>query len=221
MRGSIKPMTDELGIVFDLDGVLLNSEANTEWLITALKKTLTHFNFPLTKENIEAIHPRNIWKFGEMSQPFKTDLKKLWHIRNDFYTQEKIKAIKTRAITPFPDVDILYELKDRYQLNIISNSPQEVVDLFISEFKYTDLFTYGIGRGASFEDVKKLKPHPFLFERLIQRSSKKEFLYVGDTEYDRVFAENTGMKFLFLNREGDPKNEFTSLIEVVDHLLKG
>ena len=201
-------------VVFDMDGVLLDSERNQDWLNIAIIKTLDYFHLPLTIENINSLYPRNIRRLDKVSRQLDVPADKLWVTRNMFYNGEKIAAIKNRLITPFQDVDILYRLKEVYELDIISNSPQDVVDIFISEFNYDDLFTYAIGRSVRYEE---LKPNPTLFQKLIRMTSKKEFYYVGDRPSDKIFAENTGMHFLFLNRMDD--DGFNSLQDIVDFLL--
>ncbi len=201
--------------VFDMDGVLLDSESNPEWLNKAVVKTLDFLGLPVTERNMEYLYPRNIRKLEDISKKLGVSADILWDVRNKFYKGEKIKAIRNRGITPFDDIKYLYLLKDNYEVDIISNSPQEVVDIFISEFGYDDLFTYSIGRSNRYQE---LKPNASLFEKFIKMTSKKDFYYIGDRESDRLFAEKTGMYFIMLDRSG--KNGFNSLREVVDFLLK-
>jgi phosphoglycolate phosphatase len=213
-------MKNSYGAVFDLDGVLLDSESDLSWLNTALKKTLEHLGIESSEENMKKIQSKNVYKFDEISIELNVEAEDLWETRNREYIKEKIKAMKSGMIKPFSDVSCLYELKGKYGLSIVSNSPQEIVDFFIEKFNYDDLFDCGIGRGTSLVDLKKIKPNSHLLERLKERIQEKKLIYIGDSENDRKFAKNTGMDFLFLSRERAKKEEFDTLCQIVKCLLK-
>jgi len=212
-------MKNSYWAVFDLDGVLLDSESNLTWLYTALEKTLKHLGIESSEENLMKIHSKNVHRFNEMSIELDVKAEDLWETRNREYIEEKIRAMKNRTIKPFSDADCLYKLKGKYGLSIVSNSPQEIVDFFIEEFDYTDLFDCGIGRGGNFIDLKKIKPNSHLLERLKKRIQDGKLIYIGDSENDRDFAKNTGMDFVFLSREGAKKEEFDTLDKIVKYLL--
>ena len=214
------PMKNSYGAVFDLDGVLLDSESDLTWLYAALEKTLENLGIESSEENLMKIHSKNVHRFNEMSIELDVKAEDLWETRNREYIEEKTRAMKNRMIKPFSDVDCLYKLKGRYGLSILSNSPQEIVDLFIEEFNYADLFDCGIGRGANLVDLKKIKPNSHLLERLKERIQYEKLIYIGDNENDRKFAKNTRMKFVFLSREGAKREEFDTLDKIVKYLLK-
>ena len=201
-------------VVFDLDGVLLNSESDLSWLKRALSKTLREFGIENTKENRCKLYPKEVKNFKETSKEFKVNPKDLWRSRNQHYINEKIKAIKTEEIKPFPYVNSIYKL-EKHTLGIISNSPQKVVDIFIKHFNYKDLFDAGIGRGSKLSDLKYIKPNPHLYEKLKQKIGSGKYIYVGDTENDRKFADNTGMKFLHLTRND---NGFKNLKDIIQYI---
>ncbi|NIQ05251.1 MAG: HAD-IA family hydrolase [Candidatus Korarchaeota archaeon] len=205
-------------IIFDLDGVLLNSEEDLTWLKSALSKTLLTYGLAATEQNLRKLYPGRVRKFQEEVKGFNVDPAKLWKTRDKHYTNEKIYAMKNGEIKPFPDVSELYKLKGRYSLGIITNSPQEVADTFVSHFGYDDLFEVVIGRGTSLDDLTKLKPNPHLFKKLKEEHRGDTVVYVGDRESDRKFAENTGMKFLHLTRD---KNGLKNLKEVVSKVSRG
>lgn len=211
-------------IVFDLDGVLLNSENNLAWLNRALRRTLQVHNLKVTEKNIKLLYPGKLRNFKEIVRDLEILPEKLWKTRNTNYKREKIKAMKNGEISPYNDVKALYRLK-AYDLYIISNSPQEVVDAFVKEFNYQELFTAWVGRGSRLSDLKRMKPHPYLFEKLKQRIKEKKatFFYVGDRELDQQFAKNVGMTFLDLKRnESHPQNvnKFQNLREIIEYFKK-
>jgi len=210
-------MEDTKGVAFDLDDVLLDTESNLDWLYRAFRKTLAEYGINSSQENLQKIHSKNLHRFDRVSEELGIRSEELWETRNKNYIEEKMKAMKNREISPFTDVDYLYKLKEAYGLTIVSDSPQEIVDFFIKEFNYEDLFDFGIGRGSKFEDLKKLKPNSYPLERLREITEYDKLIYVGDSKKDREFAKNTGLKFIFLSRKED--EGFNSLNKVVDYLL--
>jgi len=206
-------------ILFDLDGVLLDSESDVSWLERSIKKTLTHFQVPLTEENMSHLHFENIKKFREISKNLKIDPEVLWPIRNKFYTDDKLHAMKQKIIKPFSDVQELYKLKKKFKLGIISNSPQSIVDFFVSEFAYSNLFSFNIGRGNAIWDIEHLKPDVFLFKKIEKQIHKMKVSYVGDRESDREFAKKSNMTYYHVNRIVKSSDSFSDLSELVSFLL--
>lgn len=207
-------------VAFDLDGVLLDSETDISWILISIDKTLDHFNIDKTEEHKKYLYFKNAEQFKKISYKLGLNPTTLWPIRNKIYIQEKLQAMKDGVITPFPDVNALYKLIEHYELAIISNSPQCVVDAFIQDFKFHDLFTYPIGRGNELSDIEQMKPHPSLFNRLKHQTKAKEFMFIGDRESDRIFADATGMKYIHLNRTNSDEQNFKTLHEIVQYILE-
>jgi len=218
-KGKLFIMNTTISLVFDLDGVLLDSETDISWLTRAAERTLEHFGIQNNLHHVEALYSKNVKRFKEISDQIGIEPKKLWPIRNQYYTEEKLNAMKKMIIKPFPDVSTLYRLNDDYELSIISNSPQSVVDYFIYSFNYSDLFTFGIGRGDGIKDIKLMKPHPHLYTKFLEKTKAKMYLYIGDRESDRIFAEKTGMRFFLIDRTGTQDDGFFSLLDFVEHIV--
>jgi len=211
-------MRSDTSIVFDLDGVLLDSESNLSWLYRALERALHEMNVPITKKNVDLIHSNNVHRLPDLAFSLDIDVKRLWDIRNQCYIEEKITAMKNGTITPFNDVKELYKLQDFYELGILSNSPQIVVEQFLSFFHFDGLFSFGIGRGDSYADIKLMKPHHFMMSKLRKQTKNGKFIYIGDLETDRLFAARNQMDFMFLNRfinHNTHQKVYRSLSEVV------
>lgn len=191
-------------VVFDLDGVLLDSETDLSWLERALDATLREVGLPRTEENRSALFPLSRSSLATLADRANTTSERLWSVRNRHYVDEKVAAIESGQIQAYPDVDAVVELADEYPLAIISNSPQVVVDAFVEEAGLDGIFERTVGRGTELADAERIKPDPFLFERLHAETAADEYLYVGDEESDREFAEATGMGFVHLDREDGP-----------------
>jgi phosphoglycolate phosphatase len=213
-------MTGKQVVIFDLDGVLLDSETNIGWIESSIQKTLEHFHLSVSMENQQLLFFKNVKKFRNISRKLGLEPTVLWPIRNTIYTKEKKKALEQHIIKPFDDIGSLTHLAKYYDLGIISNSPQSIVDLFIEEFEYHKLFTYAVGRGDTLWDIEHMKPHPYLFNQFKKLVQVENFIYVGDTETDRVFAKRTGMKYIHLNRNESKNDGFHDLHSVVTYLLK-
>jgi phosphoglycolate phosphatase len=215
-------MTDNtFAIIFDLDGVLLDSESDMTWMKQALIDTLQSFNIETTEKNLSMLDRKNLSKFPEIATYFQVDVKELWKIRNHYYTKRKREAIKSNLIQPFPDVKSISSLHQTAELAILSNSPQEVVDDFLIQFNLKHMFTAGVGRSERYEDIFRLKPHPLLWKKLAPSLSANTFFYIGDRVSDRVFAEKMKMTFFGLNRYDHVFSDgYSSLYEITTVIQK-
>jgi len=209
--------SDEERIVFDLDGVLLNSEEDFDWLDEALICALKELGIEDTPENVEKLYPGKLRDFRHVVRKFSHKPEIIWQVRDKHYVDKKISMIEKGNMRPFDDVDLIWELKDRYTLGIISNSPQIVVDKFVQSYGYSDLFVFWLGRGSEMSDLNKIKPHPYLYDKMVEQIGEGPTWYVGDRDLDEEFAQNTGMKFVLVSRNG---TGFVSLSQLVDYFLR-
>lgn len=208
-------------IIFDLDGVLLDSESDMTWMNYALEDTLEYFNIEVNEGNLKKLDRKNLSQFPEVAVFFNINEKELWKIRNHHYTKRKIEAIQTEEICPFSDVSAIKQLGYNSELAILSNSPQEVVNAFLEQFHLDNIFTAGIGRSDRYEDIFKLKPHPLLWQKLKPLLHGNTIFYVGDRLTDEIFAQKMNMKFFGLNRYQDLFNPgYSSLHEIVKKINK-
>jgi len=166
------PMKNSYGAVFDLDGVLLDSESDLTWLYTALEKTLEHLGIESSEENLMKIHSKNVHKFDAMSIELSVEAEDLWETRNREYIEEKIRAMKNGMIKlmskqksqlDFPWYMVVSSKDGLSQGDFIFNCPILEPDFNITEKKITaDYSEYDVviigsgpaGEGAGFDTLQ-------------------------------------------------------------------
>jgi len=203
-------------IIFDLDGVLLDSEGDLEWLDQAIRKALKEIGAPVTRENIEKLYPGGLNNFRDSVRNFPLPHEEAWQIRDKYYVSEKLKMMEEGKLKPFSDVEQLYKLKKSYSLGVISNSPDVIVDRFVKYYEFEDLFQAWVGRGSELADLEKIKPSTHFFRKIRAEMGRGKYIYIGDRKSDEEFARNSGMEFIYLTRDG---KGFDNLIDLVSHLL--
>ena len=194
-------------IGFDMDGVLLDSDDFTPggWIVEAFMKTLRDFGIPETEENAKRLYISSLRREGEkFCQEFGIkDIETLWAQRERNYLAGKLAAIESGRVTLFPDVTALEELGHSYPLAIVSNSPQEIVDLVVKKFSLDRLFHLWIGRGHTWNELAVAKPAPDLLLRMKEKLGADSGYYVGDQPDDVTAARAAGLVPVLIDRSGN------------------
>jgi phosphoglycolate phosphatase len=202
-------------VVFDMDGVLLDSRADLSWLDRALDDTLEAFDVEPTPERRELLYPTNLRDFERAATELGVPAGDLWPIRHSNYVREKDRAIRDGTIGPFPDIEELRALAQEYPVSIISNSPQTIVETFLEVAGLEAVVQHAIGRGETIAAIERMKPDPAFYDELVERAGNSAYVYVGDSTSDALFAQRTGMDFVHLDRE---VGEARSLAEATDRI---
>ena len=198
-------------ILFDLDGVILNSEKNMRltWNKTKVKFKL---NQSFTK------YKRYV------GLPFNDILKKI-NIKNNIDEIRKyyfkISKINNYKLSLFPKVkDTIRDLeKKKIKYSIVTSKDKIRTNIIINKFKLKPTSTHC--------PKKKLRGKPFpdqLNECLIKNKINKkkvEVFYVGDTYYDYKAANNCKIKFIFAAYGfGKSMRVYKNKINNINQLLK-
>ncbi len=210
-------------IGFDMDGVILDSDDFTPggWIVEAFMKTLRDFGIPETEENAKRLYISSLRRDGkrfcaEFGIP---DIETLWAQREHNYLAGKLAAIESGRVTPFPDVAALEELARDYPLAIVSNSPQEIVDLVVKKFSLDRLFRLWIGRGHNWDELAVAKPAPDLLLQMKREIGVDRGYYVGDQPDDVTAARAAGLVPVLIDRTGE-NGDIQSLHELSEFITR-
>lgn len=192
-----------IGIVFDLDGTLLNSvdahvyswiEALKEYGITQYTKKELYNLIGLPGQTIvEIIGGKSALEKYKSIRRIKDEVFK------KFFEEERVKL--------YPDAeDTLIILRDRgYKLGLSTSTPRDMLEEVLSVYrikKYFDAIVTG-------DEVEKGKPNPEIFLKTFQKLGiePRYGAVVGDSEYDVIPAKKIGALSILVdyrNRGIDP-----------------
>lgn len=197
-------------IIFDLDGVLVNSLNNMQIALKLTSKKL--------KLNIDF---KKYKKF--LGLPFNKIMEKIGIKKNAdlikknyfFFSQKNIHKI---AITK-KKINDLKILKKNYFLTIFTSKDKLRTNKITKKYK---LFDYVI----TCDDVKKGKPSPEGVLRILKKFkiNKENCVYVGDSYYDYKCSKDSGVKYLHANWGYDKLkllkkiNRINNLIEIKKYI---
>lgn len=188
-----------LGIVFDLDGTLLNSvDAHVEsWL----KAFIEHGYTNISREQLYGL----IGLPGESIVEIiggEEALKKYNSIRR---VKDKLfmELFKEGYVELYLDVeDTLAILSDRgYKLALSTSTPSYILEEFFTVYKikkYFDAIVPG-------DEVSKGKPDPEIFAKAFEKLdiNPRYGVVVGDSEYDIIPAKKIGALSVLVDYRGD------------------
>ena len=172
-------------IIFDLDGVLINSLGN-------MKKSWDSavINLPIN---------RDFKKYKKhIGKPFRDILtslmiKKKYH--NYIEKEFKKKSIKNlNLIKLYPKVhSTLKYLKKKYKIAVLTSKDKSRTLKVLKRIKIK------FDKIQCPEKNYKGKPHPELMIKLIKnlKIKKKNAVYIGDTEYDLLMSKSAKVDFIF------------------------
>lgn len=177
-------------IVFDLDGVLIDS---IETMKIAWKSScnLAKIDIPFTEYEKKIGLP-----FYDILDELKID-KSIFRILKDEYN--KVSISNLHLIKPYDfAIDVLNFLKKKnFNLHIVTSKEKERTSLIINKFFSRKLFEIIITP----DDLKKNegKPNPKSIEIItsMQKISPSNLLFIGDTYIDYECSLNSGCEFLF------------------------
>ncbi len=174
------------GILFDLDGTLLNT---LEDLRDSVNYALAQYGCPpRTLGEIRDFIGNGAKKLIARSLPGRKDdpdVEAVLATYQDYYKTHS--KIKTR---PYPGVvQALRTLAEHYPIAIVSNKPDAATKILCKEF-FGDVYA----RGESTDCPRK--PAPDMLQKAMEAIGADSCIYVGDSEVDVLTAQNLGVRCL-------------------------
>ena len=176
------------GIIFDLDGTLLDT---LDDLANALNYMLKRKGLPLkSKEEIRYLLGYGALKIVTDSLPVDSKSDEIDECLNIFLN--RYAAHQNDFTRPYDDIIyLLEELKNKYKLAIVSNKVDNVVKQLNNDV-FHGLIDLSLGE---IQGVP-VKPHPAMINMVIEKLNltKHQVIYVGDSEVDILTAKNSGLR---------------------------
>ena len=173
---------DKKLIIFDLDGVLIDSLPNMK---IALKKTASAMGIKLNFNEYKKY----------LGLPFEKIMNKMG-IKNNildiksnysYYSKKDIKKIKISK----KHIEELNYLKKSYNLSVFTSKDKIRTHIILKKYKF---FNYIV----TSDDIKKGKPYPEGIFKILKKNNvnKKNCIYVGDSIHDYLAAKKSGVNYL-------------------------
>ena len=176
----------KLGILFDLDGTLLETLAD---LTDAVNHTLRQYDCPeRTMEQIRLAIGNGAEQLIRLSLPGTENDPPVEQVLADYQRYYATHSqIKTR---PYPGVlEAIGQLQKRYPVAIVSNKPDKAVKLLCADY-FGDVYALG-----ETPDCPR-KPAPDMLFKAMDAIGADTCIYVGDSDVDVVTAKNAGAQCL-------------------------
>lgn len=174
------------GILFDLDGTLLNT---LEDLTDSVNYALAHYGCDLrTKKEIRSFLGNGAVRLIEQSLPGRDtdpDVQAVLDVYKAYYRTHS--NVKTAPFTGIPEA--LETLKKKYPLGIVTNKHNSSVQPLCAEF-FEGIYALGE------EPDCPRKPAADMVIKAMDAIGVQRCVYVGDSDVDILTAQNAGMPCL-------------------------
>ena len=190
-------------VIFDIDGTLVDS---VDLHARAWQETFRHFGKEIPYERVR----HQIGKGGDQLMPVFFSKEELDERGSEMekYRGELFKREYLPRVRAFPRVRELFQkLKDEgFRLALASSAKEDELGTYKKLARIEDL----VEEETSSDDADKSKPHPDIFEAVLERLGDIEPLeavVVGDTPYDAQAAGKLGLRTLGVLSGGFPEAE--------------
>ena len=171
------------GILFDLDGTLLDTLAD---LHDSTNHVLTALGYPeRTLDEVRRFVGNGARRLMDQAVPEGVDAQEAFDAFQRWYPQHC--QIKTQAYDGIPEA--LENLKKKYPIAIVSNKPDAAVKVLCADY-----FPGIYARGESTDCPRK--PAPDMVFKAMAEIGVERCIYVGDSEVDVITAQNAGVPCL-------------------------
>jgi HAD superfamily hydrolase (TIGR01549 family) len=188
-------------IIFDVDGTLVDS---VDLHARAWQEAFAHFGKQFDFERVRS----QIGKGGDQLMPVFLSKEELEEFGEELekYRGELFKREYLPHVKGFPKVRELFQrIKDEgLKVALASSAKADELKAYKERAHIEDL----VEEETSSDDAEKSKPHPDIFEAVLERLEgvrPSEAVVVGDTPYDAEAAGKAGLKTVGLLSGGFPE----------------
>lgn len=192
-------------MVFDMDGVLLDSMSSDKWKWDAVKKVIRSKGVEadkLDESTLGAVLGDQGYKECiKACNNLGLSPKKVWTEIAQETTLQRREKISSGDIELYENVKTLVETlhQEDIKMGVISNAPEGAVKATMDEFDLKRYMHFYMGV-RSFEDLQARKPNPNHLEIAKIEIKRSPMVYVGDTESDVIAANRADLKSAWINR---------------------
>jgi HAD superfamily hydrolase (TIGR01509 family) len=201
-------------IIFDLDGVIVDSEPVH---FKAHKKSIEKFGIQLSKGDYlkYGVARGDEFLFASMSKKFgkKINLEKARMFKRKYFEELLQKELRLRE-----GIDVLLSfLKDRYSLAVASSSRGETIEAVLEKFEIFQYFEVVVGG----DDVENVKPAPDIYLKVVAElnAAAGECIAIEDSETGLLAAKAAGLKCIAVPTEFTGMHDFSQADFLVEDLL--
>lgn len=179
-------------ILFDLDGTLWDA---CQVMVGCWNQTLAKFHHPtlsktLTLEDMQGIMGLEVAPIARRLFPDAPEELTIQAVQQ--CCEEECAVLEQVGGHLYPGlVDTLTQLQQQYPLMIVSNCQQGYIEAFLAAHRLENLFVDTLCAG----DTGRSKGDNI--REILARNGLQTAVYVGDTEGDRLAAEQAGVPFIW------------------------
>ena len=179
-------------LIFDFDETLVKLVIPWEW----------EFSVGTIKDELSALD-RKIYEDFKNGKISFSELQNSYIIgfgaqARDLIIKNNIQFESTHLRDILPNPELIEFVKDdkNYKLLIWSSNTRPTVERALKQFNILDKFEKIVTR----EDVTLIKPYLEGFEKLYDPNlAKDEYLFVGDSKFDKLAAKEAGIDFYYVD----------------------
>jgi len=204
---------NRLAVIFDMDGVLLDSEP---YYYKYLTQRFQDHNVKVTDEEYRTfvgLPTREVWKYVEQANGAELDIDSIIEKEED-----QVNAVFRQAhlapITGIPE--LLKALKDQDVLtNVASSSARSTIELIVDKLELNAYFNFFI----SGTEVPRGKPHPdiFLESARIHDLQPENCIVIEDSTNGVKAAKAAGMYCIGFENPGSGQQDLSEADKVINN----
>ena len=177
----------EIGILFDLDGTLLNTLTD---LYDAINHTLKAYHCPeRSLQEVRKFVGNGARRLVEQALPGKADDPAVDDVLAS-YEKYYNATCNDGSAAPYPGVvEVLEVLQKKYKVAVVSNKPDPAAKAMCARY-FPGVLTLGVT-----EQIAR-KPAPDMVFAVMEQLGVKKCIFVGDSDVDVLTAKNAGVPCL-------------------------